>query len=215
MCFATVKTKKIVYIFRSLGTPAFVRLLLDTLLSVNHYYILGRSLATPLEYPFLRTPKGDFSPITENDIACLRTKIPALGEEDRRELLARLFFFESGFTNCYIIRNGDDIAYLQWIIFPSENQVISQKYSAKFNPLSNKQVMIENAFTFPNYRGRGYLQFGTRQLLELAMRNDYTSAICYIRTDRITSLNEFSKMGFKIVKMVNEYKFFGNVWRTL
>ena len=215
MSLATGNLRKSIFVFHSLKTKAFLRLLLDTLFSMNQYYILGRSLAPPLEYSFARMPKGDISPLTENDITYLRRNISLLNEEDRRELLARLFFYESGFTNCYVMRNGTDIAYLQWIIFPSENRVISQKYSTKFNLLSDKQVMIENAFTFPNYRGRGYLPFGTQQLLELAKRNGYSSAICYIRTDRITSLNEFTKMGFKIVKMVDEYKLFGKAWRTL
>lgn len=75
--------------------------------------------------------------------------------------------------------------------------------------------MIENAFTFPPYRGLGYLLSGTLQLLDQARERGYRSAVCYIRKDNLKSINEFSKMGFKITKMVTEYKFFGKTWRTL
>jgi hypothetical protein len=113
------------------------------------------------------------------------------------------------------MRHGDDIAYIQWIIFPTENHLIIRNYSGRYYPLTAKQVMIENAFTFPRYRGRGYFLSGTMQLLELAKNSGHSSAICYIRKDRIVPLNEFTQMGFKIIKMVREYKLFGKVWRTL
>jgi ribosomal protein S18 acetylase RimI-like enzyme len=75
--------------------------------------------------------------------------------------------------------------------------------------------MIENVFIFPRFRGRGYLPFGTLQLLELAINKKYPTAICYIRKDRINALNEFTKLGFKIIKLVKEFRFMGMVWRTL
>jgi hypothetical protein len=210
----TNKFSKIFQTCHSLGGTATLKLIRDTLFSANQYYLLGRSLASTPATPFTRAPKEKISLITESDLIVLRKKISTLGEDDRREILARLYFYDNGFANCYVIKNDGEIAYLQWIIFPSENSIINKKYANRFNQLSDRQVMIENAFTFPAYRGRGYLPCGTQQLLELAKRNHYTSAVCYIRTDRITSVNEFTKMGFKIIRILDEYKFLGKVWRT-
>jgi hypothetical protein len=215
MSFAKYDPNRIIYILRSLGPRAFVRLLISRLFSVNHYYLLGKNLLTPRERPLAINPEKSLTLITEDDIAYLSNNLDSFNPEDRREILTRLLFYENGFTNCYVIRHGDDIAYIQWIIFPAENQLITQKYSGRFYTLTSKQIMIENAFTFPRYRGRGYFLDGTQQLLELAKNNGYSSAICYIRNDRIMPLNEITQMGFRIIKMVSEYKLLGKAWRTL
>ncbi len=209
------KIGKIVETVRCLGPRQFATLLLSMLFSVNHYYILGRNVAAPLKDPLPHKPKEELSPINEDDIAWIKNNINSLEREDRKEILTRIFFYQSGFKNCYVMRNENGIAYMQWIILPNENQVITSKYSGRFLPLRERQVMIENAFTFPSYRGRGYLPFATQQLMELGKNNGYTSAICYIKKNNIVSLNEFTKMGFKITKMVTEYKVLGRVRRTL
>lgn len=214
MTFATYYPNRVIYILRALGPRAFVRLLIPALFSVNHYYLLGKNLLTPGE-PLVINPKKRLSLITEEDIAYLRNNLDSFNTEDRREILTRLLFYENGFTNCYVVGHGDEIAYIQWIIFPAENALITQNYSGRYYPLTSKQVMIENVFTFPRYRGRGYFQDGTQQLLELAKSNGYCSAICYIRKDRIVPLNEITQMGFRIMKMMREYKFLGKAWRTL
>lgn len=208
-------TNRIIYVLRSLGLPAFVRLLGSMLFSFNHYYILGINLLVPLKNPVAANPKMSPSLITGEDIAYIRNNLDSLEPEDRREILSRLFFYERGFVNCYVMRRGDDVAYIQWIVFPAENDLIARNYSRRYSPLTARQVMIENAFTFPRYRGRGYFLHGTVHLLELAKNSGYSSAVCYIRKDRITPLNEFTQIGFRIIRMVREYKLLGKAWRTL
>ena len=215
MSFPKDNICKIIYVLRSLGSRAFVRLFISRLFSVNHYYILGKNLMTSREYPLAKKPKEPFSLVTVEDIENIRSQLDSLDPEDRRAILTRLFFHEIGFTNCYVMRHGDDIAYIQWIIFPTENQLINQYYSGIYYPLTAKQIVIENVFTFPRYRGRGYFLSGTLQLLELAKNKGYSSALCYIRKDRIMALNELIPIGFKIIKMVREYKLGGKAWRTL
>lgn len=209
------KAGQICNILKSLGLSGGSRLVRDTLFSVNHYYMLGRSLNTPIEYPFFRKPDLSFLKVDDVTIDLMKEQVKSLPPDDRREMLGRLHFHTCGFSNCYVMKAGEEIAYVQWIIFPQENDVIASRFSSKFYPLSEKQIMVENVFTFPRFRGRGLLPFGTLQLLELARSRGYASAICYIRKENITSLNEFSKMGFKIMKLLKEYKVFGRVWRTL
>jgi len=209
------RAERIFYVMQSLGPRAFLHLLGSMLFSVNHYYLVGLNLAAPLKHPLVINPKGSITPVTAEDMEQIARSLPTLDPEDRRELLSRLFFYKSGFSNCYLMRQADDVAYLQWMISAAENPVIEQSFSAKYYPLKVKQVMIENAFTFPRYRGRGYFLAGTMQLLELAKKSGYTAAISYIRKDRISPLNEFTQMGFKVIKMVTEYKLLGKAWRTL
>ena len=209
------KTDEILGLFKSLGPKLFFRTLGSLVFSINHYYFLGRNLEAKLNFPALNIPPVECSAMDESDLVLLENHAKLLSPDDRRELIGRIRFYESGFKNCYIIKKDDVITYLQWIIYPKENSIIQEHYAKKFYPLDSDQVMIENAFTFPKHRGRGYLLFATRQLLETARSQGFTSAICYIRSDRIASLNEFLNMGFKIIRMIKEYKFLGKVWRTL
>jgi hypothetical protein len=206
---------KVSYVLRVLGPAGLLRLVISRLFSFNHYYVLGKNLSEPTESSPAFGKKTPLTEITEDDIAHIEDSLHALDAEDKREVLSRLFFYRSGFRNCYVVRNGEDIAYMQWIILPSENQIIKEKYSAKFYPLASNQVVIENAFTFPRYRGLGYLMYGTSALLDLARGDGYKTAVCYIRKDRVASLNDFTRMGFRIRRLLREYKLLGRVCRKL
>lgn len=203
------------YVVQGLGLGGLFHLMTTRVFKLDHYFLLGRNLTVPLE---CQQPLGNkilLAEVTRDDLAKIKDCLNSLDPEDKKEILSRLFFYRDGFRNCYVIKSGDEIAHIQWIIFPSENEVIREKYSTRFCPLTSSQVVIENAFTFPRYRGRGYLQYGTARLLDLASSKGYKSAICYIRKDRLASLNEFTKMGFRFIRIMKEYKIMGRVWRNL
>jgi hypothetical protein len=203
------------YLYRRLGGKTMLRLLGSRILSINHFYILGKNLLSPADGAPAFAIKAPVTEATEEDIAQIEASLETLEENERKEVVGRLLFYWSGFRNCYVVKNGGKIAFLQWIIYPSENGIIQEKFSTKFSPLGENQVMIENAFTFPRYRGMGYLRHGTSHLLEVARSKGYKSAVSYIRKDRVDSLNEFVKMGFRISRLVAEYKVLGREWRKL
>jgi hypothetical protein len=203
------------HIIRELGPVAFLKLLGSRIVSFNHYYVMRRSLAETQNDTLEIRRRAEMCPIGENDINEIEKSLAACNIEDKREILARLIFYRSGFKNCYVMRQDGKIAYMQWVIYPTENGIITERYRNKFYSLGDTQIMIENAFTFPPYRGLGYLQSGTLQLFEMARAKGYRSAMCYVRKDRFNTLNELSKIGFKITQMIPEYKFLGRVWRAL
>jgi len=182
---------------------------------VSHYYIL--------RYPLRRLPPGPPAKLggsgvellQPDDLADLYRQLPSLRSEDRRELLSRILFFKSGFRNCYAIKVNASVAYIQWIIHPSENDLLLAHHKHRFLPLAPTEVMIENAFTSPAYRGRGFMPFGSWELLHTAREQGYSQAITYVRKDRIIALNSFLHSGFRISRLVREYKFLGTAWRNL
>jgi len=208
--------EKLANLSRVLGAKALLRLLVSRVASVNHFYLLGKSLLpNQKELALAVSKKAPLVEITDEDLRSIEDSIYFLDENERKEVLARLFFYRDGFKNCYIVKNGENIAYMQWIVYPDENQRLKEKYPSKFYTLNTSQVMVENAFTFPRYRGMGYLQFGTARLLDIARSKGYKSAVCYIRKDRLDSLNEFARMGFRITKLIRDYKILGREWRKL
>jgi L-amino acid N-acyltransferase YncA len=145
----------------------------------------------------------------------LYKQLSAAGHDDQRELLARILFYRHGLQNCYVLREGDAIAYLQWIVYPSENDVLERKYRGHYLPLQNHQVMLENAFTLQPFRGRGFHPHATAELLNRARAEGYRVAVSYIKPRSISSLNNFISMGFKIHRLIREYRLVGRVWRAV
>lgn len=203
------------HILRELGPLNSLKLLGSRVLSLDHYFVLRKNLMEPEPETPAVGAKLALEPIGPADIEKILKSLASLTPAEKRDVLGYLHFYESGFKNCFVMRRDDQVAYMQTLIYPEQNDLIERKYRLKFYPLKESQVMVENVFTFVAFRGLGCLQQGTRKLLDLARSQGYRSAVCYIRKDRIVSLNEFIKMGFKITRMMPEYKVLGRVWRDL
>jgi RimJ/RimL family protein N-acetyltransferase len=189
-------------------------LLLKNLAVVNHYYIIYHDLRSLSASPPRKIGGGDLQLLRTEELEELSNQLGVLTWQEKPELLTRLVFFRNGFTNCYTLRVDGVIAYLHWIIYPGENEIIQKSYRRRFLPLRPNEVMIENAFTFPAYRGRGFLAFATAQLSKMAKDQGYKRVITYVRKDKIDALNGFMRLGFRIERIVREYKLLGNAWRA-
>ena len=203
------------YILKELGPRASLELLGSRILSINHYFVLRKNLMETANNLTAVKHKMEISPICADDISQILSDLNACNATEKRDVLAYLLFYQNGFKNCYVMRRDNKVAYIQTLIYPAENGLIKEEYSSKFYQLKDTQVMIENVFTFPAFRGLGCFQSGTTQILDLARTQGYRSALCYVRKDRVAALTELVNMGFKITKVMPEYKILGKVWRAL
>jgi len=209
------RVKALSDVFANLTLVDLAKLFARNAVCISHYYVLFYNLsALPPEAPKCL---GGTEPrlLGAEEFANLYTRLNSLDSDDKRELMSRLLFYRSGFWNCYTIPADGATAFLEWIIFPSENEIIQKHYRTRFLPLDAREVMLENSFTFPDYRGRGLMPFATWQLLSKAKELGYRRAVTYIRKEKIDSLNQFLHMGFSIKRIVREFKFMGWAWRTL
>lgn len=200
---------------RCLGMRGMSELLVDRFFSFNNVFILQKSLSTAVA-PNPHRMQLSISKIDERDWDDILKQAQSLDVESRREILARAFFFRNDFRNCFAVRRGmGPIAHIQWIVFPEENDVIGSRYRGLFKPLERYETMIENAFTFPRFRGLGLYTYATRHLLNLAGELEYRKATAYVRAEKFGSLNELIAMGFSIKRVVREYKVLGVTRRGL
>lgn len=207
--------QKYIQILNGLGLKTSLKVLLCKLFSVNHYYVLTRNLKS-LEFERTIRFQYQLEKMTEDGWADVADDLKSSDRDCRREFYSRLLFYKSGFKNCYVLKNKNkEIACMLWVVYPSENEIIKKHFKKKFYPLRDNQVMLENVFTIPKYRGFGFSPTATIEILNLVRSQGYKSAIIYSRKDRIDSLNDIMKLGFKIQKLIKEYKVFGFVWRTL
>ena len=192
-----------------------LRLFFGGIFSFNHYHFLRAGLAKIPETSSANPGLGQLSQLSEGDWTGIADQLKDLDFAEKKELLARGRFYQSGFKNCYGFKDNGRVVYLQWIVSPSENEIISRKYTRRYALLSPRQVMLENAFTFPGWRERGLHLAGSAQLMRMAREQGCTNAICYVRKDNLAALNDFLELGFQMVKIMPEYKIFGWARRSL
>ena len=197
----------------NLGPLGLVSLAMSRLASIRRYYLLAVNLSK-INLPLGVMPSGDLAPLAADDIGPMLDQCRGMPLPDRVELLARIRFMENGPPGCHLLKSEGTTAYMQWLIRPEQNDLLLRNHAGRFSPLGRNQVMIENAFTFPNFRGRGLYQKCTGRLLLDAREQGYASALCYIRVGNIVSLNETMSMGFRIRKLLTEYRLAGHIRRT-
>jgi hypothetical protein len=200
---------------RCLGIRSLGLILLRRLFYIHHVLIMKLNLKTFQPRSFERPPGGDLRLLTPEDMPRLLSAAASLKAEDRRELLARIHFYDLGFSKLYGVFTGSEIAYIQWLVTPEDNPVIRARYHRLFFELKPGQVLLENVFTFPRYRGLGYLPFATERLLVKAREMGFQTVIVYIRNDKITTLNEFVQMGFRFANLLRIFQVFGFIRRKL
>jgi len=193
----------------------FFILVLKNLYSKDYYFTLQKKLDDNQSSLKGRLPYN-LTRISEDDLGYIGYILPSLDIVNRKEIIVRLKFLDAGFKNCFVAKNAkDEIMYMQWLIDPSENSIIKNKYSRLFSELSSTQVMLENAFTFPKFRGfRLYSQI-TCDLMNKAREKGFKSCIVYVKSDNIIALNELRNLGFTITKRISERKLLGITKRKL
>jgi ribosomal protein S18 acetylase RimI-like enzyme len=203
------------FILSTLGLRYTLRVVLRNLLYVDHSYLLILNLRS-LELRLPRTFDTTLTEIGDDDIAEIMAALPSLDPATRKELVVRLEFYDTGFKHCYVARaQTGELAHLQWLIYPDENDIIRSQFKNRFYALKEKQVMVENAFTFPKYRGLGLVQSVTYELLQKAKAKGSRAAVCYILKSNTESINQFVSLGFKITELLREVKFLRMTKRSL
>lgn len=201
--------KRLVWVLKYLSFEEILKLIFMHTLSINHFYILYANLKSVM---FIKNSRVSYClrKIGEKEIDEVIGQIKTYSAKDRKEIMTRFLFYLSGFRNCYVARHKNgEIMFMQWIIYPEENHIIAKLYANRFKLLKDNQVLIENAFTFPKYRGLGLFAAVTSDLLKKAKEEGYKGAVTYIRKDALDSLNEFIKQGFKLHEIIKEYKILG------
>ena len=202
-------------ILKHLNMFTILKLTASRLFSVTHMYVLGINIGAFSSHTFSNIPKGELRRINDSDVSSLLGILKNCSQDDAKELILRLHFYSQGFTNCFVYVIDGRVASMQWLIFPSENTLLKSHYHRKFALLSASQVLIENVYVMPKYRGRGLVQFMTAQLLQEAKEQGYKYALAYVKAQLINPLNELLSLGFKLHKYITDFKIMGIEWRSL
>jgi hypothetical protein len=198
----------------NLGFWTPVRYALRRLAHVDHFYLMSAALGR-LRFPRLRSDLR-FAEATEGDFEEAARGLKALELDARREVVTRLRFHRGGVPGCHVGRDArGELVSLQWLVRPRDNAALTAACPNLYYPLEPDEVMIENVFVFPSFRGLGCFETANHAVLDLALREGFRRCHTYVRKDNVASINGNLDLGFRIRKLLTSYSVAGVSWRTL
>ncbi|HEY3446507.1 MAG TPA: hypothetical protein VGK67_09080 [Myxococcales bacterium] len=212
MALAAARDARLVVSHLGLWTPALYAL--RKLGHVDHFFHLSAALRR-LRFPRLRSDLR-FAEATEADLAEILGGLGSLDADSRREVITRVRFHRSGVPGCHVGRNDrGEVVSLQWLIRPRDNEALSRACRGLYYRLQPDEVMIENLFVFPAFRGLGTFETVNHFVLERARSEGFRLCHTYVRKDNVVSLNGCLDLGFRIRKLLTGYSVAGVTWRAL
>lgn len=127
-------------------------------------------------------------------------------KELRYELLARKWFYECGFHNCYVVRTTDtnELCHVRWMVTSQDNEVIDASFQNRLPRLKKDEVLMENIFTFKEYRAKGITTSIGLQMAEIARKQGFRRIMAYVAEDNIPSLRACKTQGFQVFEKILE-----------
>jgi ribosomal protein S18 acetylase RimI-like enzyme len=188
--------------------------LLKKMCSVEHVYYLTAPIDR-LRFPRLRSDI-EFALATESDLVESLQGLSTLDDLSRKELGARVLLFRHGFTSCRVGRTrAGQIVSVQWLIRPADNPLLEKYLRGRRYLLSDHQVMMENVFVFPPFRGVGLFPTVNHDTISIARQEGFRICKAYVAKDNIASLNSYFSLGFRIEKLLTSYQIAGRTWGTI
>ena len=127
-------------------------------------------------------------------------------KECRYELLARKWFYECGFHNCYVVRTTDTnaLCHVRWMVTSPDNSIIDASFKDRLPRLKEDEALMENIFTFKEYRAKGITISIGLQMAEIARKQGIRRIMAYVAEDNIPSLRACKTQGFQVFEKVLE-----------
>ncbi len=93
---------------------------------------------------------------------------PGLTPQDRHDINVRLMMLTTGISGCHV---GLDLSgvprYIQWLVGPEENDRLQKAFHGWLPELSPEEMLVENLYVHPSFRGKRIMQFGVTTLLPI------------------------------------------------
>jgi L-amino acid N-acyltransferase YncA len=102
--------------------------------------------------------------------------------------------------------NGGELCYIQWLVSRKDGEVVKSGFQSRLPSLNEDDILVENAFTFRKYRGKGVYPSALTRLAEISRGKGFKRMLVYVKEDNIASLKGCEKAGFRVFERVPEVK---------
>jgi GNAT superfamily N-acetyltransferase len=199
------RLRKAVALVRAGEWRTVLRALRKWLYSDSYSYGLRRNLTVPVEAPE-PTISVTVRPIQPSDVAAFTEVDPSRHDrESTRHRSASARLLASDIRTCYVAVTDEGIpCYMQYLIFPSENDKVERFFEGIFPRLRKDEGLLEAAFTLEEYRGLRLLPLVMNQLAEKARREGARRLLTFVSTGNVAALKGCKRVGFAPYLLVNQ-----------
>ncbi len=166
--------------------------------STRPTYLLRRDTTTPLNTPRANIPIV-VRPLRHEDIPLIVEERPI-----RWPALRALL------STCYLAATAEgQICYMQWLIDPSQNDLIARVFPGLCPRLSQDEMLLKWAYTFRRFRGMGIMGDAMAQICEKAVASGAHWLYIFVAVDDVATLKMCSRLGFRPHQMCTDsWRFF-------
>lgn len=203
------KLRYAILLIKVAGLMPFLRELKRQINSKTTFLGLEKTLEPNTVHVQCRT-KYSLQPASRDDMEEILNKAKQEVGESARELLQRKWFYDCGFHDCYVARaaGSGDLCYIQWLVSSRDDSVVKRGFTKRLPRLKRDEILVENTFTFPQYRGNGIYPSVMVELGQIAKSKGFRRMLVYVREDNTASLKGCEKAGFRQFERISEIKLF-------
>lgn len=208
------KLKYALLLVRKGGLGVLMRLIFSRIYSTIHYVWLAKEL-DPQDIFIAPHISFSLEPGSDEAFKNLASRLNEERGRDVFEILRRISFYARGFEACYFFSTDTgDVCHIAWLLTASHNPLIRSQYPAGTDQLGEREVLVENIFTFPRYRGKGIMVSVLGQLEDLARKQGFRRMVAYVEVKNTASLKGFEKAGYFSLGEEKEKRRFFRTRRT-
>lgn len=171
---------------------------------------LKRDVTKPFPVPAAKVPIH-VRPISSSEVLWLLSESEeTLSADAVKERNIRIRMAEANLATCYVaLTDGDEPTYIQWLMGASENATIHQIFGERFPTLAADEMLLEGAFTFEAWRGKGIMACAMAQITDEAPTYGARSVITFVGDGNIASLKGCKRCGFEpYIRRTDTLRFF-------
>ncbi|UCB43080.1 MAG: hypothetical protein JSV77_00065 [Dehalococcoidales bacterium] len=196
-----------ILLIRTGGFRVFLHQLQRQIYSRTTYYAMVKNLDTDItkveakiQYTLQLASKEDMDDVLN--------RVRFESKESTHELIQRIWFYESGFDECYIAKAADsgEPCHIHWMLFPRPDELRKRGFRGRLPILQEDEVLGENAYTFEKYRGYRLAAAAGADMYEIARSRGAKRWIGYVREDNIAMQKSEERSGFQKFGEMHELK---------
>ena len=103
--------------------------------------------------------------------------------------------------------------FIQWAFDSSHNDFITHFFKGRFPRLKQGEVLLENAYTHPHYRGQGVMPVAMSLIADIIAARGAREVMTFVETTNIPSLKGCTRAGFQPFMIRKDLSLCGGIKR--
>lgn len=165
--------------------------------SRSSFFGLERDLTVTLAMPEAKLPIQVRRLAPEDIPYIFKKRTAERSGPEMKDVARRTLLIKARFSRCYVAAVPDDRpCYMQWLIGPDENRKVQAYFKGGFPWIGLDEILLEGAYTPPEYRGFGIMACAMFQIAEKGRQLGARRAITFVQRENSAALAGCRKAGF-------------------